>query len=62
MAKEYPDHPWLIRRNGNECARASTRSSADRIIAQLSKIHRTATFTVDYEGKALCHFNERAED
>lgn len=59
MTEGYPDHPWSIRRNGKECARASTRAECDRIIRQLSKIYRDATWDVKYEGKALCHFNEK---
>lgn len=57
-AREYPDHPWIIRRNGNECARARTRAEADRIIRQLQKIHRTAQFNVDYGGKNIAHCTE----
>ena len=56
MRKEYPDHPWSIRRNGKECARASTRAEADRIIRQLRKIHRQADFTVQYDGKSIAHY------
>jgi hypothetical protein len=56
--QKYPDHPWSIRRNGKECARSSTRREADRIIRQLQKIHRTAKFTVQYEGANISHCAE----
>lgn len=58
MTSKYPDHPWNIRRNGQACARARTRREADRIIQQLQKIHRSASFDVKYEGKSLPHCGE----
>lgn len=58
MTSKYPDHPWSIRRDGKECARARTRREVDRIIQQLQKIHRSASFDVKYEGKSIPHCGE----
>lgn len=55
MTSDYSEYPWSIRRNGRECARARTRREADRIIQQLQKIHRSASFDVKYEGKSIPH-------
>jgi hypothetical protein len=51
----YPDYPWIIRRNDKECARARTRSEADKIITQLRKIYRAANFAVVYAGANISH-------
>jgi hypothetical protein len=50
--------PWSIRKNGTECARATTRAEADRIIVQLRKITPDAEFKVQYEGKSIWHCGE----
>jgi hypothetical protein len=63
FTRDYPNHPWIIRRNDKECARARTRAEADpsgnaegdRIITQLRKIYRTASFGVHYAGANLSH-------
>lgn len=49
------DRPWSIRRNGQECARATTRREADGIIRQLQKFDRSAEFTITYQGKSIAH-------
>jgi hypothetical protein len=59
-------YPWSIRKNGTECARATTRAGAVRvawtksirIIVQLRKITPTASFKVHYEGKSIRHCGE----
>ncbi|WP_416667885.1 hypothetical protein [Egbenema bharatensis] len=55
MSYDVERYTWSIRKNGKECARATTRAEADRIIVQLRKINPTAAFTVHYEGKSIRH-------
>jgi hypothetical protein len=58
MDDDVNRYPWSIRKNGTECARATTRAEADRIIVQLRKITPTAEFKVRYEGKSIRHCGE----
>lgn len=49
------DFPWEIRRNGNVCAYTKSMREAERVIRQLKKIHRKATFKAIYIGGSVSH-------
>jgi hypothetical protein len=48
------DRPWSIRRNGQECARATTRREADGIIRQLQKFDRIGRIYGNVSGQEHC--------